>query len=111
MINLSETDWPEDVDGDVFRRMQTNGFDFRTPTDIDFNVDFDSWPPADEFMDRLRAQFSKVQTFPPDSDGDGYVLFVVHALLTYELVMFVQSSVTDLASEFGGVCESWGVLH
>jgi len=111
MRNLPESAWPDDVDGDVFRRMQSNGFDFRTPTDIDFNVDFDAWPPADELMDRLRAQFSKVEEFPPDSDGDGYVQFVVHAPLTYELVIFIQSSVSGLAAEFGGVCESWGALQ
>ncbi len=31
--------------------------------------------------------------------------------LTYELVMFVQSSVSGLAATYGGVCESWGVMY
>lgn len=111
MNKLAPSAWPDDVDGDVFRRMQLSGFDFETPTDIEFNVDFDTWPPADEFVDRLRAQFTKVEIFPPASDGDGYVQFVVHAPLTYELVMFIQSSISELASAFGGVCESWGALQ
>lgn len=111
MKNLSRSAWPADVDGDVFRRMQLSGFDFEAPTDIDFNVDFDTWPPTDEFVERLRAQFAKVEIFPPDSDGDGYVQAVVHAPLTYELVMFIQRSISDLASAYGGVCDSWGVLQ
>ena len=108
---MAQTAWPGDVDGDVFRRMQSSGFDFETPIDIDFDVDFDAWPPADEFLDSLREQFSKVKTYPPAADGDGYVQFAVHAPLTYELVMFIQSTVSELASPFGGVCESWGALQ
>lgn len=111
MKNPSPKVWPNDVDGDVFRRMQASGFDFETPTDIDFNIDFDAWPPAEEFMEKLRAQFSSVEAYPPGSTGKGDVQFVVHAELTYELVMFIQSSVSELASPFGGVCESWGVLQ
>jgi hypothetical protein len=111
LSRLFKSKWPQDVDGDVFRRMQASGFDFEKPCDIDFNIDFDTWPPADEFLNLLRNRFSKVELFEPDQNGDGYVQVVVHAPLTYELVMSVQSSVSQLASPFKGICESWGALQ
>jgi len=35
---FSKPRWPDDADGDVFRRMQKSGFDFDKAVDIDFNV-------------------------------------------------------------------------
>jgi hypothetical protein len=32
--------WPNDVDGDVLRRLESIGFEFDQETDIDFNIDF-----------------------------------------------------------------------
>ena len=103
--------WPQDADGDVLRRMESSGFDFKTSADIDFNIDFNDWPPPKKFIDDLRKQFSKVIVYEPDEHGSGYVRIIVTALVTYELVMFVQSSVSELVAPFGGICESWGVLH
>lgn len=103
--------WPNDADGDVFRRMQKSGFDFDKAVDIDFNIDFDSWPPSEELINMLRSHFKHVEIYSPDSSGDGYVNFVLNAVPTYELVIFIQKSVSEMAARFGGVCESWGVLH
>lgn len=111
MKNSKNFAWPQDADGDVLRRLQSNGFDFDAPVDIDFNVDFDTWPPAEEFLEALNSQFPRVKEYGPDSNGKGYVLIVVNAPVTYELVMFMQNSVSDLAAPYGGICESWGVLH
>lgn len=109
-MKISKDIWPQDADGDVLRSLLDDGFDFDNPVDIDFNVDFSTWPPPEQFLETLRAQFPHLQVYEPDSH-DGYVRFVVHALLTYDLVMFVQNSVSQMAAPFGGVCESWGVLN
>ena len=103
--------WPNDADGDVFRRLKESGFNFDVPYSIDFNIDFQSWPPSAEFIKLLLNKFKNVEVIEPDGKYSGYILFIVDAKLTYELVMFVQSSVSELASPFGGTCESWGVLH
>jgi len=91
--------------------MSSHGFDFSSPANIDFNIDFDEWPPSKEFLGHLRSQFSEVFVYDPDEHGGGYVRIVVNALVTYDLVMFVQKSVSEIAAPFGGICESWGVLH
>ncbi|WP_293372638.1 ribonuclease E inhibitor RraB [Nevskia sp.] len=103
--------WPSNPDGDVFRRLHTHGFDFEISCAIDFNIDFDAWPPPSEFIALLKQRHSGVQVFEPENQDSGYISFVVNAKLTYELVLSVQSSVSELAAPFGGVCESWGVLH
>ncbi len=94
----------------MFRRLEADGFNFSVPHNIDFNIDFDAWPPSPELIKLLRQQYPNLKVFEPDGKGKGYVLFVIEQL-TYELVMFVQSSVSELAAPFGGVCESWGVMH
>jgi len=103
--------WPRDADGDVFRRLEADGFDFSVPYSVDFNIDFDAWPPAQELIDILRKQYSNLTVYEPDNNGSGYVLFVIESKLTYDLVMFVQSSVSELVAPYGGICESWGVMH
>jgi hypothetical protein len=91
--------------------MATGGFDFNAPCIIEFNVDVARWPPPSELVSLLKDQYPSLRLYEPYEGGQGYIQFVVQAKLTYELVAFVQESVSHLAAPFGGVCESWGVLH
>jgi hypothetical protein len=102
--------WADDDDGAVFRLLAANGFDFSKKVDIDFNIDFDDWPPPPVLLETLRGQFANIEMFAPTPTESGYVLVVVNALLTYELVIFMQNSLTELAASVNGVCESWGVF-
>ena len=108
--------WPNDADGDTFRRLQRAGFDLRKTYSIDFNVDFDSWPPPKEAVEILKAKFPKLKLLDPDEEAikegrNGYILFQIEDKLTYDLVIRIQEDVTNLVKKYGGVCESWGVLH
>lgn len=111
MDKLANIDWPGDGNGDVFRRLHAAHFDFAKEVDIDFNIDFDTWPPSLELVQCLRNQFANVSVYVPDDSGDGYIQITIRGLLTYDLVMFMQASLTDLATPYDGVCESWGVLQ
>jgi hypothetical protein len=44
-------DWPDDADGGVFRRLAAVGFDFSQDWSVDYNVDFESWPPAEAALE------------------------------------------------------------
>ena len=103
--------WPLDADGDVFRRLDASGFDFCQVHLIDFNVDFAAWPPPEHAIAALRENYPDLGIFEPDEHGEGYVLFKVKAALTYDLVVFVQKSVSALVAPYGGACESWGVMQ
>ena len=107
--------WPEDADGDVFRRLEANGLDFAKEYNVDFNVDFQNWPPPAEALKELRAKYENVKVVEPETVGGkeyrGYVVFNVRSVVTYELVTSVQTQLTKLMKQYGGCCDSWGVLH
>jgi len=109
-MNVPELQWPDDADGDVLRRMKARGFDFGRPCLIDFNVDFESWPPPQAALTKLEQQFPSSTAYP-STDGGGYVQFQIYGNLTYELVVNTQRVVSEEMAEFNGVCDSWGVLH
>ena len=103
--------WPNDVDGDVFRRMEESGFDFAKYHFIDFNVDFNSWPPMPEAVAVIRRKYPNASIHEPRGEGRGYVQFQVHAFVSYDLVMKMQREMSTLMADFGGRCESWGVMQ
>lgn len=108
---MKHPDWPNDADGDVLRRLAAHGFDFSRSWPVEFNVDFEPWPPSAEELQLLEAAYGELRMYAPEEDGAGYVQFVVTGPLTYAGLMSVQNHASDLVSRFGGVCESWGVLH
>ncbi len=110
MCQGSKLIFPDDVDGDVLRRLEESGFDFQKPTTIDFNVDFDSWPPHPDAVSKLKEFAGAIEIYEPDGEYSGYILFNIHQILSYKLVIETQDNVTSLVAEYGGICESWGVL-
>lgn len=52
--------WPANADGDVFRRLESSGFDFTEERTVDFNVDFEKWLPPKEAVAALRREFGEV---------------------------------------------------
>lgn len=106
---MQNDSWPNDADGDVFRRLSSSGVDFSQSFTIDFNIDFDRWPPPERAIEAIKGVFP-VATLH-EVDGGGYVLFRIQSLLTYELVMETQAHASALVANDGGRCESWGVMH
>jgi len=108
---VSQVQWPNDSDGDVFRRLLADGFDFSSSYTVDYNIDFDSWPPDPGAVAWLRETFGSVTIYEPEDGYEGYALIREQGLVEYSRVVEVQRLVSDAMAAFGGVCESWGVLH
>lgn len=102
-------DWPIDADGNVLRSLQSHNFDFTIPHKIDFQIEFDAWPPSDEAVTTLKRDYA-VELHGPEMDSSGYVQISIVALLTYDLVITIQNSLSQQLRPFGGTCEAWGVL-
>lgn len=99
--------WPQDEDGDVFRALEQDGFDFTCEVLIDFNVDVAD---PDNMVDAISAALEVY----PDADisqEDNFFVVQLQSLLTYELVIEVQRKLTAATARFSGQCDSWAVLH
>jgi len=99
-------DWPDDADGDVLRRLRAGGFEFDREIEVDFNIDFEDWPPNPTLLAELAEAFPGATI----SLEDGDVLVQLTAQLTYPFLIEMQETLTQLARPYGGHCDSWGVL-
>lgn len=117
-MNTSEKDWPDDVNGNVFRSLSADGFDFDKECIIDINLDFDHWPLTSGETIFLKTQYSDIQIINPDPGEDigngvdvGFVQFQIQSILTYEFITDLQAEITANVSSIGGWCNSWGVMQ
>jgi len=99
--------WPSGADGDVMRRLQRDNFHFDREVEIDFNVDFETWPPHDKALMSLKS--AKPNAPVTMNNAAQYVLVQLRGLLTYPFVISTQAELTEISRPFGGRCESWGV--
>ena len=106
-----EMNWPKDADGDVLRGLQSREFDFSREYLIDFNVDFEEWPPPPQAIALLRRHYPSATVYQGDDEGPGDILVQIYSRVDYDLVVRVQKEISGLMAPFGGVCESWGALH
>ena len=111
MNDYSLDSWPEDADGDVFRRLASSGFAFGLPHTLDYNVDFTSWPPPEAAIKVLSRLFGTLAVNEPRGSTSGYVQFQDAGLVSYPRVIEVQRIASAAMAKFGGVCESWGVMR
>lgn len=103
--------FPDDVDGDVLRRLEQSGFDFSKEVLIDFNVDFESWPPPADAIALLSAEYPSTKVYGPEDGEQGCVHFQVYGRVSHDLVCTIQKYVAGLMAPFHGSCDSWGVLN
>jgi hypothetical protein len=108
--NTQLTQAPNDADGDAIRRLQSQNMDLTAPYWIDFNVDFDSWPPAPQALERLRKTYPKGKVEVWDDEELHSVIVQLFDPVTYEFVVRIQAEISSLMAPFGGRCEAWGVL-
>jgi len=110
MTNFTEN-WPDDADGGVFRKLAAADFEFGKSWSVDYNVDFEAWPPPDAALELLRSMYGALAMYSPDRGDIGYVQFQIVGSVTYDGVTSIQHQASTAMQPFGGVCESWGVMH
>jgi hypothetical protein len=92
------------------RRLEKDGLDFTKPYRVDFNVDFNHWPPSPEALSVLRSRFPNARFVEASSNSRGYMQFQIFEMLSYNLLVRLQAEISESMAPFGGVCESWGLL-
>lgn len=108
--------FPNDVNGDVFRRMQSSGFDFSKPHDVEyfavFRTEEEAVSVAKQYVADHKAgdKLKNIETKPAESGGMELQL-VKTMLVTYENVTTFESNLADRVSKHDGYLDGWGVLQ
>ena len=107
--------WPDDTDGDVFRILDERNFDFESEQDIEFSIDFKSWPLSikaqQEALEKLPgSKFIELdEEYQDDDINSGYLSYIIKSRVTYELVTEEQKKLSNIFDELDGYCDSWRV--
>lgn len=102
--------YPNDVNGDVLRRMEAKGDDLTRPRDIDFIVVFADASSAEQFAEHFRALRHKVsvQHTATDQDLPWDVRVVQHMASSYDGISDFEDLLQSVAEGWGGRNDGWG---
>jgi len=108
--------FPNDANGDVFRRLQSSDFDFTA----EYVVDFYSVLATEEGADSVAKMFladhkagrklANIETKPHDEGGMCLELSR-KMVVSYEAIVEFESLLSQRVDQFGGYLDGWGVMH
>lgn len=101
--------WPNDDDGDLLRELEGEGFDFEAVHEVDFQINFERWPPSPQALQFLEKLYGTCAIVEPDEESDGYVEITKKMVLTYEGIVSMKEQITTLLKPFAGYCDWWDV--
>ena len=116
MTGGGDVNFPDDENGDVFRRMQQSGFDFALPHDVEFFAFFATETDADAcammfVADRAAGDpLVGIETRPSHRGGMEPEL-VRRMVLTHDAVTAFERLFRQRADAHGGTLDGWGVLQ
>ncbi|WP_243372503.1 ribonuclease E inhibitor RraB [Geotalea sp. SG265] len=99
--------WPNDDDGDLLRELEKDGFNFDAVHQVDFQINFERWPPPPQALQFLEKLYGPCAIVEPDEESDGYVEITKRMVLTYEGVVSAKEEITMLLKPFTGYCDWW----
>lgn len=107
---MSGSQFPQDENGDVLRRMAENGDNQNIPRNIDFQVILPSEEAAENFAGEVRSwDYSATVEFPgcvPELPWEVHV--VRHMLPTHEGITLFEQELESAAAPLGGRNDGWG---
>jgi hypothetical protein len=107
--------YPDDLNGDVFRRMEADNFDFSIEHPVEFYAVYATEQEADLIArqyvkDRKEGQkFVNIETFPCE-DGGMELELVPVMMVTYENIVAFEKTLTERTSEVEGYLDGWGII-
>ena len=108
--------FPNDQNGDVFRRMHASGFDFSKPHNVEFFAVFRTEEDADrvarEFVADHRAGDTLVAVDTSPHEVGGMALKIVKSMLvTHRDVTAFEALLAQRAGKYDSYVDGWGVLQ
>ncbi len=108
--------YPDDVNGDVFRRLEEDSFDFSIKHAVDFYAIYATEEEADLIARQYAKdwkngqQFKNIETRPSDKGGMELELVPI-MMITYENIVAFENKLTERTSKVNGYLDGWGVLN
>jgi hypothetical protein len=108
--------FPNDENGDVFRRMEASAFDFSIPHNVDFFAVFPTMQEADAVAKQFIADHHagallvSVETYPSEKGGTE-LMVVKEMLVTHENVTRFEKLLAQRAEKHDGYVDGWGVMQ
>jgi hypothetical protein len=104
------TEFPDDANGDVLRRMQKGGDDLSKPRDVDFTLVFPSEKAALQFAEKFSSMGHKISVensgTVPELPWD--VLVVRQMALSHRAIEEFEEALEAAAEPLGGRNDCWG---
>jgi hypothetical protein len=102
--------YPNDVNGDALRRMESEGDDLTRPRNIDFTVVFADTSSAERFAEHFRALGYEVSVERTDTDPDfpWDVVVVKRMVPSHDGISGFENLLQSVAGRWGGHIDGWG---
>jgi wyosine [tRNA(Phe)-imidazoG37] synthetase (radical SAM superfamily) len=107
--------YPNDANGDVFRRMEAHGFYFSKEYVVDFHAVMATEEEADQIArmyvadDEGKNEFVNIETKAHPKEGME-VLLSKKMIVSHEAVTKFETILADRVSKLDGYLDGWGVL-
>jgi hypothetical protein len=107
--------YPNDINGDVFRKLEENDFDFSVEHPVDFYAIYASEEEADLVARQYATdwkngkKFKNIETKPSDK-GSIELELVPIMMVTYENIVNFENTLAERTSKVNGYLDGWGVL-
>jgi hypothetical protein len=104
--------FPNDENGDVLRRMAAQGIDLVSPRVIDFEHCFPDEPAARAFLATVLPTVAEARLIRPDpKNGSGWEVQCRDRMVpTHAAITETERRLADVAARFGGYADGWGSL-
>jgi hypothetical protein len=108
----SESDFPDDENGEVLRRMAATGVDLVSPRVMDFEHCFPNEHSARAFHEAVRETVLKARLIPPEpKEGSGWEVQCRQRMIpTHAAITETEAKLAAVARKFGGYPDGWGTL-
>ncbi len=108
--------YPDDVKGDVFRRLERNNFDFSIEHPVDFYAVYATKEEADliarQYVQDWKSgqKFKNIETRPYDEGGMELELVPI-MMVTYETIVAFEKTLAERTDKVNGYLDGWGVWN
>lgn len=104
--------FPDDENGDVLRRMAADGIDLNSPRIMDFEHCFPDEEAATEFVAAVEGTVLEATILGPDSGdvAEWQVRCRQRMVPTHSAITETEQRLAGIAERFGGYADGWGSM-